>query len=368
MSDVISNEDLMARYARLCEAADRHGDEGWRSAHEDGIKRSLSITADQLGRFADMTIGGIGFEQHWDFLGLAPTMSGPVARVPAFTDQQTAEYLKNLRGQLDGYLSALRYEPSATVDDWLKTVRVDGVVGGAKVTASVLGKEVPVSSHTVRVSLRAIQMRRMLGYVPRAVMEIGGGHGRFVRDVLMLAPSTRIVYCDLTFNLLLAARYLTRLFCDDVHLAWDDDEPIPADAKIVLLPPWRIREIPFQVEVCCNFLSFHHMEQGNVHYYADRLAEMDVAAIYHQNRIEPLKPNEATLDGGFGAAWRLAVRTVRTTAIAEPRPGVRKEMNVYEELLVNERHADRYAAAFREHAAYERLRKEHEALKTAAAG
>lgn len=354
MADIISNEELLDRYGALCAQADRHAGDGWRSDHEDGIKRGLSIRADQLDRFADMAIGGIGFERSQDYQGAPVATSGPVSRVPAFTEEQTGAYVSMLRRGIHAAIAELRREPSATAEEWLKTVRIDGVVGGATVTVTLMGQQVPVSLHTVRVGLRALRLRRMVGAIPRAVMEIGGGHGRFVRDVLMLAPSTRVVYCDLTFNLLLAARYLTRVFGDDVHLAWDDAVPVPADARIVLLPPWRIAEIPFPVEVCCNFLSFHHMEQGNVRYYADRLAEIDVAAIYHHNRLEPLYAREARLDdGGFGPGWRSVARATRSTSLAGLKSGGHREVVVYEELLAHERHADRYAAAYREHAAYE---------------
>jgi len=359
MTDTISNEELLERYGALCAAADRHADDGWRSAHEDGIKRSLSITAEQLDRFADMAIGGIGFEPAVDYQGADPIFSGPVTPVPPFTAEQRQAYMRDLRERLENVQAVLRQEPSFLSREWVKTARHDGVVGGAHVTVSLLGEPVPVSIHTVRVSLRAFRMRRMLGHIPRAVLEIGGGHGRFLRDILMLAPGVRVVACDLVFNLLLTARYLTRLFGDDVHLAWDDGVPIPPDAKIVLLPPWRLAEIPFEVEVCCNFLSFHHMETGNVRYYADRLAELDVAAIYHHNRMAPLREAEATLgDYPYGATWRSLGRATRSVAHQVGPSGKGEPIRIVEELLVHERHAGRYDAAYRERLAYERLLEE----------
>lgn len=358
MVDHISNEELLDRYARLCEAADRHGDEGWRSAHEDGIKRSITITPDQLGRFASMAIGGIGFEPGHDYQGFAPVLSGPVQPVPPFSPEQTAAYERSVEKGLAEYRKRLRGDPTIRPEALKKTLRVDGVVGGVSGTVSFLGERIPISAHTLRVGLRAFWMHSMVGNFPRAVLEIGGGHGRFVRDLRMLAPGMQVVYCDLTFNLLLAARYLTRVFGTDVHLAWDDDEPIPADAKIVLLPPWRLREIPFQIEVCCNFLSFQHMEARNVRYYSDRLTELDVAAIFHINRLEAAYERECTLSESFGPEWVPITRGQSFLSRLHGPGGVIREIPVYQEFRARAEHVDRYVDTYRARLAFEKLRRE----------
>ncbi|MFX4220401.1 MAG: putative sugar O-methyltransferase [Thalassobaculum sp.] len=359
MTDHISNEELLDRYARLCEAADRHDDEGWRSAHEDGIKRSITITPDQLGRFASMAIGGIGFEPGQDYQGFAPVLSGPVQPVPPFSPQQIEVYRSIVERGLANHRKVLESDPTIRPEAWKKAVSVDGVVGGASVSVSLFGEPVRVSAHTLRVAPRAFWMHNMVGHFPRAVLEIGGGHGRFARDLRMLVPGMQVVYCDLTFNLLLTARYLTRVFGSDVHLAWDDDEPIPSDARIVLLPPWRLREIPFQVEVCCNYLSFHHMETRNVRYYSDRLTELDVAAIFHINRLEAAYERETSLGkGSFGPEWVPLTRgRVDTSRIHAPG-GVIRKLPVFQELLVRDRHIDRYVDAYRARLAFEKLRRE----------
>lgn len=343
MTDHISNEELLDRYALLCEAADRHSGEGWRSAHEDGIKRSITLTADQLGQFANMAIGGIGFEVGPDFQGVRPVVSGPVEPVPPFSPQQAAGYKQAVNDGLEYLRTAVAFDPTIRHAHLKKTARMDGVVGGRSHTVKIFGEEVPVSAHTLRVALRAFWMHGMLGHFPRAVLEIGGGHGRFTRDLCMIMPGMRVVYCDLTFNLLLAARYLTRVFGSDVHLAWDDNEPIPSDARIVLLPPWRLREIPFQIEACCNFLSFQHMENRNVRFYSDRLTELDVAAIFHVNRLEPLYERESTLsDGAFGPEWNRVARRRRFTSNANLGGGKLRQVPVYQELLCRGHHLDRY--------------------------
>jgi putative sugar O-methyltransferase len=256
MTDTISNEELLARYEALCAASDRHANDGWRSSHEDGLKRSLTITAAQLDHFADMVIGGIGFEPIKDFQGAEAALSGPVAEFAGFTQEQSDSYAGDLRALLRRAEGQLAQNPTVHREEWLKTACHDGVVGGVKAQVNLFGRQVAVSQHTIRTSMRAFRLRRMLGHVPRCVLEIGGGHGKFVRDILMIAPQTRIVYCDLVFNLLLAGRYLTRMFGDAVHLAWDDAEPIPSEAKILLLPPWRLSEIPLPDR---PVLQFHEL-------------------------------------------------------------------------------------------------------------
>lgn len=356
MTDHISNEELLDRYALLCEAADRHGGEGWRSTHEDGIKRSITLTADQLGRFASMAIGGIGFEVGPDYQGFAPVTSGPVQPLPPFSPEQIAKYKKLIQGGLANSLDMLKAEPAIRPEAWKKVVRVDGVVGGPSVKVSLFGERVPVSYHTLRVAPRAFRMQSVLGHYPRAVLEIGGGHGRFVRDLCTLVPGMQVVYCDLTFNLMIAARYLTRVFGSGVHLAWDDDEPIPADARIVLLPPWRLRDIPFQVEVCCNFLSFQHMETGNVRYYSDCLTDLDVAAIFHINRLRPAYQRETNLsEGAFGPEWTPLVRGKASESLVTGSDGTAVKIPIYQELLVRDGHMERYMDSYRLRAAYKDL-------------
>jgi putative sugar O-methyltransferase len=362
----VSSEDLVARYRDLCATADRHAGEGWRSPHEDGQKRALTIGPGELDVFASMLIGGIGFEAHTDFQGHRPPNAGPVGPQPAFSAEQTDAYRRLLLDTVRQEMAFIAAEPTIEPREWLDLVRMDGVVGGRRSMITLYGEQVPVSLHTARVSRRVFELRRALGHVPRSIVEIGGGHGKFVRDVLRLAPGVRVVYCDLVFNLLLAARYLTRLHGSDVHLAWEDGVPIPADARIVLVPPWRLREVPFPVEVCCNFLSFQHMEAENIRYYGDALAALDVAVIYHHNRSRPLRGHEATLvAGAFGPDWQRLATRARSAAVGVDPSGRQTDLVINEAVDVHARHRARYTSLFRLQNAFSTVRSRLQDLEAA---
>jgi hypothetical protein len=226
------------------------------------------------------------------------------------------------------------------------TLEIDDVVGGLR-TGLRLGpeREIQISMHTVRVADRAIGLVRQMGEIPATVLEIGGGHGRFVRDIGKLGQKTRIYYVDLVFNLALAARCLTKVFPGEVKLAWDDAQPVPDDGRIVLVPPWRIAEIPVAPDVCCNFLSFQHMEAGNLRYYGDALVQIGCGRIFHRNRIGAVHRGEVTLEPGcMGPDWVSKSRTEISVAEvnragANGMPGqMIRRLPTVEEVLIHRSH------------------------------
>ncbi len=285
---------LIDRYARLCVSADRHADDGWRSLNEDGMKRRYAMDPETLDRFADYVFGGIGFEVLRDFLGATPSIDGVILKRPQPTAEQRRSHATAAAGLLKNALEYFHRNRIAP-EEWGPLLTADNVVGGMLMKVPVEGRSIVVSSHTLAVATRAPEMRMALGAIPPSVLEIGGGHGRFVRDVLKLSPGSRITYCDLPFNLLLAARYLSRVFPGQVHLAWNGDD-VPDTARITLVPPWRLAEIPYSIDVCCNFLSFQHMHRENLAFYGTALARLGVGTIYHVNRLTPLHPQEIALD------------------------------------------------------------------------
>lgn len=290
----MDSHDLIERYSALCEAADRKADLGWRSPREDGQKRRFTMTADVIDRFADYVFGGIGFESHSDYFDAFTPTDGQIRRRPTPTAEQRDQHRRKILGQIQNLTDQFR-KAGVPPETWMPLITADNVVGGLLVAITIHDQRVILSSHTLRVALRSLLMRSALGSVPASVLEIGGGHGRFVRDVLKLAPGTRITYCDLPFNLLLAARYLSRVFPGDVHLAWDD-APIPDTARITIVPPWRLAEVPYPIDACCNFLSFQHMTMENLAYYGGALRHLGVASIYHINRQTSLHDGEVPLD------------------------------------------------------------------------
>jgi len=308
----MDSDYLIDRYRELCKTADRLAGLGWRSEREDGQKRRYAMTAEVLDRFADYVFGGIGFEVS-DFFGVSPSTEGILFRRSAPKQDQRQAYLEQIAAKmraLEDSFHAAGIPPQI----WLPLIAADGVVGGFLLKLKIHGREVLVSDHTLRVAPRALKLRSALGEIPPSVLEIGGGHGRFVRDVMKLSSATRVTYCDLPFNLLLAARYLSRVFPGEVALAWDD-EPIADGARITIVPPWRLAEVPYAIDVCCNFLSFQHMQVDNLAFYGAALDRLGIPAIYHVNRLTAFHPGEVALDDyPFRAAYELRSRTVVSRA------------------------------------------------------
>lgn len=304
----MDSDYLIDRYHSLRRTADRLAGLGWRSEREDGQKRRYEMTAEVLDRFADYVFGGIGFEVS-DFLGLSPATDGSLIRRPLPTAEQRQSYLEQIAAKtraLEESFHAARVPP----ETWLPLIAADGVAGGFLLKLKIHGREILVSDHTLRVAPRALNMRSALGAIPPSILEIGGGHGRFVRDVMKLSPGTRVTYCDLPFNLLLAARYLSLVFPGDVQLAWDD-EAIDDTFRITIVPPWRLADIPYPIDVCANFLSFQHMQMDNLAFYGAALDRLAVGTIYHVNRLNAFHPGEVALqDYPFRESYELRSRKV----------------------------------------------------------
>jgi putative sugar O-methyltransferase len=228
-------------------------------------------------------------------VGLA---SNSIADIPLsvadakFDATYRAELTPLLGKQLQGLLSF----PFATRRQALDLLKVDGVVGGRHLNVGVDGLSFGVSFHTVKVAPRAYLLRNAHGRWPDSLLEIGGGHGRFVRDIALCAPGAKLFYCDLPLNLLLAARYLTRLYPKEVSLVWTaKDRPDP-NARITLLAPWRLDTLPEDIEIYCNFDSMQHMSMINLAYYTDVLVRKRVGRVFHINRAEAANPGEVDLD------------------------------------------------------------------------
>lgn len=301
---------LVSRYEALREAADHHADAGWRSAVEHGQKSRFRIDAPVLDRFADYLFGGIGFEVTRDYFGAAVPMDGSILPRPTPTAEQRASHIAAIARSLDAVLAHFQSAGLAP-EEARRLISADNVVGGVLVRVNLEGADVVLSAHTLAVSPRAPRLRAAFGSIPSSVMEIGGGHGRFVRDLMMLSPATRATYTDLPFNLLVAARYLSRVFPGDVHLVWSDDDAVSEGARINIVAPWRLGDVPYPIDLCCNFLSFQHMEARNLDYYGRALRALAVPAIYHVNRLTPFRPGEAAVgDRPFGDAYASVSREV----------------------------------------------------------
>jgi|GEM_PF-6303312 len=142
-------------------------------------------------------------------------------------------------------------------------------------------------------------------------LEIGAGYGHLSANLLRLGLTRRAVIIDRPLNLVVAKRFLEVFFPGRVALLPFDD---PADATVLLVPPWLGGEVPERIDLLLNFISFQHMTQEVIDYY-DRI-------------IGPRRPS-AVLMENFTLDWicdalprsleglSLAGRSVR---LARPRP------------------------------------------------
>jgi putative sugar O-methyltransferase len=287
----LNSHEILQRFNRMRDEIDPVLQRRWGDNHDDAGKRSISLNEQVIERFGTYAIGGIGFEAGSDMPSFGQGPDGTPAALrndDAFNRHFVAKVNEFLPGVWE-YLKASKLLPEETRFELIKD---DLIYGGQIVTATINGRKIRVSLHSVRVAPRAVGLRQTLGRWPSKLLEIGGGHGRFIRDVATCSPETKLFYCDLPFNMALAASYLGRKFPEQVNLVWSAEDRVDPEKKINIIAPWRLMDLPEGVEVCCNFLSFQHMSHENLTYYAEILNARGVGAVYHQNRTLKLRPGE----------------------------------------------------------------------------
>jgi putative sugar O-methyltransferase len=278
----------------------------WGDNHDDAGKRSIRLNEDVIERFGTYAIGGIGFEAGIDIpkFDTDPDGTPSALRNDEEFDRQYFAKLKGLISRVWEFLKASDLLPEEIRFELIKD---DMIYGGRTGKATIKDTKIMVSQHSVRVARRAVRLRQALGRWPSTLLEIGGGHGRFIRDVAICSPQTKLFYCDLPFNMALAASYLGRKFPEQVNLVWSLEDRVDPEKKINIIAPWRLMDLPEGVEVCCNFLSFQHMSHENLTYYAEILNARGVGAVYHQNRTLKLRPGEIDMtDYPFHRWYRVA--------------------------------------------------------------
>lgn len=122
--------------------------------------------------------------------------------------------------------------------------------------------------------------------VPRngVVLEIGGGFGSVASRLLAIRPDITYVLTDLPVNMILTHTYLTSLYGAAVTALWTEaDRPGPGHRAIVV-PPWRLRDLPFRVDLAVNTMSFQHMDERNHRFYGAAMKALGTRRLYHVNR------------------------------------------------------------------------------------
>ena len=288
-------DGLMFKYAAMLEQIDPDLADIWGNNHDHARKSKLDVTPDLVANFTAFEMGGLGFEFGNDFPDrktIPDERPRPVLADPDFD----AAYGARIQEILPRSIRHLSRFPFADPIQVAELLRWDGIAGGRSVAVRLETGPVRVSHHTLRVAWRAYEMRAHHGAWPKSLLEIGGGHGRFVRDVALCAPDATLYYSDLPFNLLVAAGYLARKFPGQVNLIWTREDRFKPEARITMIAPWRLGELPENVEICCNFLSFQHMSAANLGYYSTILEDRKVGALFHMNRNKALHGGETDLD------------------------------------------------------------------------
>lgn len=267
---------------------------GWRAAGGEAQKNIMSLSHSQLRWFAGHVYGGIGFEYLHDFLmseGETPLIG---SRAKFDRTKLAAEKAKLIPTLEIRQKTAARLAPSF-VAQWAALIQEPAEIGGLKMQVQTTSLPKPVNPHGLRVGLRAPMLMQRLDRHPKRLMEIGGGHGRFIRDCALMMPGIKLILTDLPFNMLISARYLMEYFGDDLNLCFLPEHRFDADARINIVAPWRLGEIDVPVDTACNFLSFHHMDEANLAYYGDAMLRMGVDRLFQVNRDTTRDPHDFAL-------------------------------------------------------------------------
>jgi len=135
------------------------------------------------------------------------------------------------------------------------------------------------------------------GVLPSAnrltVVEIGGGYGHLIRNMLLSGIAERAVLIDRPPNLAIAKRYLWPHLLDEPLVFGTEETSQPS--PLVLLPPWHTASFNAEVDVAVNFISFQHMPLSVVEFYGNLLGRLGTRVVIHENRRHNIEPDHVSL-------------------------------------------------------------------------
>jgi len=137
---------------------------------------------------------------------------------------------------------------------------------------------------------------RLFGLTPRngAILEIGGGFGAVASRLLRIRPDVTYMLTDLPMNLILTYAYLRSHFGGAVYGALEGPIRPPQGTRVIVVPPWRLKELRGRASVVFNTMSFQHMDHRNHAFYGDVMRQLGARRLYHFNR-QILQPNDRTV-------------------------------------------------------------------------
>lgn len=122
------------------------------------------------------------------------------------------------------------------------------------------------------------------------VLEIGGGYGGLAAELLAHLPIARYAIVELPDAVPLAWFYLRACFDEPVEVAMDARAALRSEARLIVLPPWALPDLPGEADVLINTMSFQHMTMDSLRFYfahADRLRTRHVFLVNRETRRDP---------------------------------------------------------------------------------
>jgi len=272
----------VARYRFLMDQMERRSGEGWTPSRIEGGKRRFPLDRERLARFrrSEVSSGTQTFPDRpneftaLDFGRFYPDLS------PA----ERSQVVPTLQGQYLGLLCRL-YRCEAPGIDWYDAAARDDDRFDPRTV------EVPRLGIVTGKSLQAAYYAcRVASLVPEngTVLEIGGGFGMLASRLLAIRPDITYVLTDLPVNMVLTHTYLTSHYGDAVAGLWQDgDRPSP-EHRALVVPPWRLAELPLRVDLAVNTMSFQHMDERNHAFYGEAMRKLGTRRLYHLNREVPI--------------------------------------------------------------------------------
>jgi len=301
-------EEIYARCPEMFAAATDRTEEDWFAAKAHTHERhkfTLFPSIEVLGRFRDHQIGGIGLEP----VDFGPTsentklfdkIDNSIIDENVFATSLVNAFFHSFK-ILEIYRKLLGIEKFSQdffhifFENLVESDNNGGMLGAIK----VLQREVLTSFFAIRTAHRSAVApelyKRENAAPPHTILELGGGFGKSLADLIRIFPAATALYVDLPINMAVAAHYFDGRFPGRVNLVWRDTDAVRA-GMINVVAPWLIDKIDLQVDLMINFLSMHHMPQRTIDFYFARLIAPKVRFFYHENR---LGPRSATEGEGF---------------------------------------------------------------------
>jgi len=307
MDDPAGPVALHRRYhAMLAEAESRRGERwfNWDGvadlpAHGHEKTKFVEISARVLEHFRNYNIPGIGLEAIDLVAHTTPPDLEPFQRIPRTGvdgSQSTKTFLEERVKDWIGLLGGLKSQDE--LDAFILAMPDDCDVGGFQGTVSVNRRLLIVSLFSIRMAARLVRVVRAARHLPkrpRTILELGGGFGRSLADMVRWFEVETAYLVDLPLNQVVSAHFLQAVFPGRVNLVWRENDTAMT-GKINLVCPWLLHKIEGPIDLMTNFLSFHHMQDRTLTFYHENLVKDRVAHLYHENRLQPRDRVEGRLE------------------------------------------------------------------------